>query len=152
MNGGIVYDTTMAVPQIVIDTNVFVAALRSRRGASYRLLMLVDSGRFVVNVSVPLVLEYEDAAKRFLDQIHLSERDVGDIIDYVCAVARQRAIFYLWRPLLRDPKDDMVLELAVSADCEFIVTYNQRDFVGAEGFGIRVVTPRAFLREIGELA
>mgnify|MGYP000959271231 FL=1 len=56
MNGGIVYDTTMAVPQIVIDTNVFVAALRSRRGASYRLLMLVDSGRFVVNVSVPLVL------------------------------------------------------------------------------------------------
>ena len=81
MNGGIVYDTTMAVPQIVIDTNVFVAALRSRRGASYRLLMLVDSGRFVVNVSVPLVLEYEDAAKRFLDQIHLSERDVGDIID-----------------------------------------------------------------------
>lgn len=149
--GGIVYDTEMGVPKIVIDTNVFVAALRSQRGASFKLLMLIDSGKFEVNVSVPLVLEYEGVAKRLVGEIGPSSRDIDSILDYVCAVARHRAVFYLWRPLLRDPKDDMVLELAVSAGCDFIVTYNRLDFEGTEKFGIEVVTPKEFLQGIGEL-
>ena len=141
----------MSTPQIVMDTNIFIAALRSRRGASYKLFMLIDSGKFAVNVSVPLILEYEDAAKRLVGSIALTTRDIDHILDYVCSVANQRAIFYLWRPFLKDPKDDMVLELAVSANCDFIVTYNQRDFQGAEKFGVQVVTPKEFLQEIGEL-
>ena len=141
----------MNVRRIVIDTNVFIAALRSQRGASYRLLTLIDSGKFVVNVSVPLILEYEDAAKRLIGKIALNARDIDHILDYICAVSNQQAVFYLWRPFLTDPKDDMVLELAVSANCDFIVTYNQRDFQGAEKFGIQVATPRELLREIGEL-
>ncbi len=141
----------MDAPQIVMDTSVFVAALRSRRGASYKLLALIDSGKFVANVSVPLVLEYEDAAKRLIGQITLTARDIDHILDYICVVARHHVIFYLWRPFLKDPKDDMVLELAVSARCDFIVTYNQRDFEGVEQFGISVLTAKEFLQKIGEL-
>jgi len=141
----------MRLHQIVIDTNVLVAALRSRRGASYRLLRLVDGGKFTIHVSVPLVLEYEDVAKRLLEDILLTEQDIDDILDYLCAIANRHQVFYLWRPFLRDPKDDMVLELAVAADCDFIVTFNKRDFHGADRFGLRVVTPKEFLVEIGEL-
>jgi predicted nucleic acid-binding protein len=59
-------------------------------------------------------------------------------------------VFFLWRPLLKDPKDDMVLEVAVAAGCTRIVTFNGKDFAGAQRFGIKVLTPQAFLAEIGE--
>jgi predicted nucleic acid-binding protein len=130
---------------------VFIAALRSERGASYRLLTLVDSGLFAVNISVPLILEYEEVAKRLVGRIGLTAEDIDDILDYICKVARRRTVFYLWRPLLGDPRDDMVLELAVVARCRYIITYNRRDFHGAERFGIRVATPKEFLQGIGEL-
>lgn len=137
---------------IVIDTNVLVAALRSKRGASYKLLTLINSEKFRTRISVPLALEYEDVAKRLLADIPLTEQNVDNILDYLCAVAQRQQIFYLWRPFLQDPNDDMVLELAVAANCDFIVTYNKRDFRGAERFGLRVVTPKEFLKEIGELS
>ncbi len=139
------------VPKIVIDTNVFIAVLRSQRGASYLLLSLLDSGKFIVNISVPLILEYEDVAKRQLDALTLDEQDIDDILDYICSISVHQRIFYLWRPLLKDPKDDLVLELAVAAECNFIVTSNMRDFVGSDQFGIQVVPPKAFLQHIGVL-
>ena len=142
----------MAPKQIVLDTNVVVTALRSRHGASFRLLSLVGrSPAFAINLSVPLILEYEDVAKRQSPALGLTFEDIDDILDYLCSVARLREIFFLWRPFLRDPKDDMVLELAVEAGCEVIVTYNQRDFAGCERFGVRPVTPKQFLQEIGEI-
>ena len=141
----------MSIPQIVIDTNVIVAALRSRRGTSHRLLRLIDSGKFEINVSVPLVLEYEDAGKSILDEIGLREEDIKDVIDYICKVSNHHKVYYLWRPFLRDPKDDMVLELAVAGGCEIIVTYNVKDFDGVEEFGIQVMTAKEFLENIGEL-
>ena len=76
---------------------------------------------------------------------------MDDIIDYICSVANRRRIFFLWRPYLRDPKDDMVLELAVEARCDYIVSYNKRHFAGIEKFGLRVLPPQEFLREIGEI-
>jgi putative PIN family toxin of toxin-antitoxin system len=139
-------------PEIVIDTNVFVAALRSRNGASFRLLSLVGGKKFGLNISVPLILEYEDAAKRSLGQLTLTEDDIDDILNYVCRVAGHRKIYYLWRPFLRDPKDDLVLELAVTSNSQYIVTYNKDDLAGVEeNFGIRIVTPKEFLLEIGEI-
>jgi len=113
--------------------------------------MLINSGKFNVHISVPLVLEYEYVAKRLLEEIPLTEQDIENILDYLCAVSQQQKVFYLWRPFLKDPKDDMVLELAVAAQCNFIITYNKKDFRGSEHFGLRVVTPREFLQEIGEL-
>ncbi len=114
----------MSVPQIVIDTNVFVAALRSNRGASHRLLHLINGGKFEINISVPLVLEHEDVGKRIVEEIALRVEDIEDVIDYICKVANHHKVYYLWRPFLRVPKDDMVLELAVSGGCEIIVAYN----------------------------
>ncbi len=137
---------------VVIDTNVFVAALRSQYGASYKLFMLLNSGKFEINLSVPLTLEYEGAGKRLVGKKGaLKANDIDDIVDYVCSIAHRKKVYYLWRPILSDPKDDMVLELAVSAGCTIIVTYNKDDFEGVEKFGIRLLTAQEFLREIGEL-
>ena len=135
--------------RIVIDTNVFGSALRSSRGASHQLLRLIGTGLFDVALSVPLVLEYEEAAKRLSELTGLSDQDVDDIIDYLCSVAQLYEIHFLWRPVLRDPEDDHVLELASEAGCEVIVTHNVKDFAGCEEFGIEVRTPGDFLRTIG---
>lgn len=137
--------------RIVVDTNVLIAALRSKRGASYKLLMLLGSKKFSLHISVPLIVEYEDVAKRLLEDTLLTEQDVDDILDYICAIAQKHQLFYLWRPYLKDPKDDMILELAITANCDFIVTYNKRDFEGVESLGVQVITPREFLEKIGEL-
>ncbi|HEU4556734.1 MAG TPA: PIN domain-containing protein [Longimicrobium sp.] len=71
-------------------------------------------------------------------------------MDYHCAVARHHEIFFLWRPYLPDPGDDMVLELAVKAGCTFVITYNQKDFAGCERFGIEAIRPGEFLRYLRE--
>lgn len=137
--------------QVVLDTNVLLAALRSRRGASYRLLSLIGDGRWKMNLSVPLFLEYEDVVKRPDSGHGLGTEQVDDILDFICASANLREIFYLWRPVLPDPKDDFILELAVESGCDFVVTFNVRDFTGAEKFGIEVITPQEFLRKLGDL-
>jgi putative PIN family toxin of toxin-antitoxin system len=138
-------------PQIVIDTSVLVSALRSSRGASHLLLHRVDSGKFEMHLSVPLFLEYEAVSKRLIGATPLTEEDIDAILDYLCKVAHHQRVFYLWRPFLKDSKDDMVLELAVAAGCDSIVTYNVRGFQGSDQFGIRVLTPKEFLQAIGEL-
>jgi predicted nucleic acid-binding protein len=142
----------MAVaPRVVLDTNVVVAGLRSRRGASYLLLSEVGRGRFEIALSVPLVLEYEDALLRHAGVIGLSRADVDAVLDYFCSVGHLQGIFFLWRPLLPDPKDDMVLELAVAAGCRTVVTHNVRDFRGAEGLGVQAARPADFLKSVGVL-
>ncbi|MFQ5743883.1 MAG: putative toxin-antitoxin system toxin component, PIN family [Acidobacteriota bacterium] len=137
--------------RIVIDTNVLVAAVRSKGGSAFKFLSLVGTGRFDIHVSVPLVLEYEAALLKHGPVSPLSERDIDDLLDYLCAVAERQEVFFLWRPKLRDPKDDMVLEIAVAGNCDAIVTYNRRDFAGAEEFDIAILTPAEFLQDIGEL-
>jgi putative PIN family toxin of toxin-antitoxin system len=136
---------------VVLDTNVLISALRSRKGASFRLISLVGTGRFDIALSVPLLLEYEGVADRMLPDLGVSASDLSDILDYLCAVGIHRSVFFLWRPTLPDAKDDMLLELAVDAGAAVIVTFNTRNFVGGDRFGIRAMTPREHLRHIGEL-
>ena len=136
--------------QVVIDTNVIISALRSQYGASYKLLTLLERANFEINLSVPLLLEYEDVAKRQAKELGLAEKTIDDILDYLCSVAKRWRIYYLWRPYLKDPKDDMVLELAVVSQCAAIITYNKRDFVGVEQFGLRLMGPQELLIELGE--
>jgi putative PIN family toxin of toxin-antitoxin system len=138
-------------PRIVLDTNILVAASRSRRGASAKLLSLVGGGRFEICISVPVVLEYEDAVMRHIEERSPERKVWNDILDFICRVARRQEVFFLWRPFLRDPKDDMLLELAVAAGCDAIVSYNKRDLAGAKDFGLKVYTPKEFLARIGEL-
>ena len=134
----------------MLDTNILVSAIRSRRGASFRVIDEIGRSRFEIVVSVPLVVEYEAALLEHRPA-HVSPRDVAVVLDYVCAEAHEQEIYYLWRPLLRDPKDDMVLEVAVAGRCDTIVTYNVSDFAGAQQFGLRIVRPFDFLRDIGIL-
>jgi putative PIN family toxin of toxin-antitoxin system len=138
-------------PRVVMDTNILVAGLRSREGSSYRMLSLIDSGKFSLCISVPLILEYEAAAKRQSRATGLISADIDAIIDYICLVAEKHKVYYLWRPFLKDPKDDMVLELAVASNAEAIITYNKADFNGSEQFGIKAITPKELLTQIGEI-
>lgn len=138
--------------KVVIDTNVLVAALRSRRGASYRLVSLLPSGRFSIAVSVPLIIEYEDVLRRGKLPAAISEKDISDFIDFLCYVGYRQDIFFLWRPFLPDPSDDFVLEVAVAAGCNAIITYNKRHFPNIEKFGLRVLNPKEFLAEIGVMS
>lgn len=132
------------VRRVVLDTNVLVAGMRSRQGASYRVLSLVGSEAFKHCLSVPLLFEYEDALKR-PGIVPVSMQAVDDILDYLCTTADRRQIYFLWRPLLPDAADDLVLEVAVAGRCDTIVTFNQRDFVGSDRFAVRVQTPATFL-------
>lgn len=132
---------------VIVDTNVLVAALRSRNGASYKLLSLIGTGSFEPIVSVPLVVEYEYAAVKTASQIGLDLPTIGTILDYICKVSKHQDIFFLWRPILRDPRDDMVLEVAVAASADGIVTFNKRDFDKADTFNLRLWTPKEFLTE-----
>ena len=141
----------MSKRQIVADTNVFVTELRSQFGASYKLLSLIDQESFQLNLSVPLALEYEAVAKRQIGEIALSEKEIDDILDYVISKSNRWEIYFLLRPQLKYSSDDMVLELAVTANCNYIITYNVNDFKGIDDFGIEVMTPKEFLELIGEL-
>jgi predicted nucleic acid-binding protein len=89
--------------QVVIDTNVLVAALLSNRGASYRLLWLVGDHRWRINLSVPLVLEYERTLKRVCTGGDMGSSDIDSVLHFVCANANLRPIFFLWRPFLSYP-------------------------------------------------
>lgn len=136
--------------QVVFDTNVLVAALRSRQGDSFTLFdrLGTPAAGYELHVSVPRVFEDEDVLRRQAPNVGLSVEDVDAVLDFVCAVAHHRQIFFLWRPALRDPGDDMVLDLAVEASVDSLVTFNTRDFAGAERFGIRVIAPRDLLRRL----
>lgn len=135
--------------RVVLDTNVIVSGLRSRRGASFQVLSLVGSGLFEHHLSVALAFEYEDAVKRSGSGIRFPKTMVEDILDFLCASARQQEIHFLWRPTLSDPKDDMVLEVAIHGGCEAIVTYNVEDFRGSERFGVKILRPQEFLKLLG---
>ena len=136
------------VLRVVLDTNVLIAGLRSPTGASFQILQRLGQNAFTVCVSVPLILEYEAVAKRQARELGLSFRDIEDVLDYVCSIAEPHSIFYLWRPFLPDPRDDLVLELAVEARAGCIITHNLRDFHGTEQFGIDAMSPGAFLRRL----
>jgi putative PIN family toxin of toxin-antitoxin system len=138
--------------KIVIDTNVLFASLKSRRGASYKLVSLLPEERFSVAISVPLIIEYEDVLRRGKLPSHIFEQDICDFIDFFCSMGERQEIFFLWRPFLPDPNDDLVLEVAVAGGCDAIITYNKRHFKNVYKFGLRILDPREFLIEIGVLS
>ncbi|RLJ21930.1 putative toxin-antitoxin system toxin component, PIN family [bacterium endosymbiont of Escarpia laminata] len=141
----------MNIANVVLDTNVLISALKSKRGSSYRLLISLADDLYIPNVSVPLFVEYESVAKREGMLEGLSAEDIEAILDYLLKKSSIRKIFYLWWPFLKDPKDDLVLEVAVESQSEYIITFNKKDFKGIDKFGIKVLTPKEFLIERGVL-
>lgn len=129
-----------------------VAAIRSDAGASRRLLVAALERRFTLLVSVPLLVEYQAVMTRaeHLAASKLSTGDVSALLDVVATVCTRARLAFLWRPTLRDPDDDMVLEAAVNGQAHAIVTFNRRDFSPAmEKFGIEVLSPRVAVERLG---
>ena len=137
--------------RFVLDTNVIVAGLRSPTGASAALIERALSGAFTLILSVALVLEYEavcrDPAQRIVSG--LSEAEVETIVTALCAVAEPVTPRFLWRPQLRDPADEMVLDAAINGAADALVTFNRQDFGQAPArFGIALLSPREALRRL----
>ncbi|MGV6853456.1 MAG: putative toxin-antitoxin system toxin component, PIN family [bacterium] len=135
--------------RVVIDTNVIISALKSKQGTSHKLLLALPENKYLPCISVPLFVEYESVAKRKGLVKHLNSEDIDAILDYVLSKSCIREVFYLWRPILKDPKDDLVLEVAVESQSKYIVTFNKKDFKGCEKFGVKAVTPQEFMKKRG---
>jgi putative PIN family toxin of toxin-antitoxin system len=129
--------------KVVLDTDVLVAAVRSRQGASRAWLASVLSGEVTLLLSVPLAFEYEDVLLR-PEQLRASGATVEQmsaLLDALCAVCRPVEIQFLWRPMLRDPDDEMVLEVAANGRADRLLTFNERHFAGAARLGVVVERP-----------
>lgn len=133
---------------VVLDTSVLIAGLRSSRGASYQLLRLLAEGRFRIAVTVPLFIEYEKAVADLVHQRITDPSDAESVLNFLASVSQHHEVFYLWRPMLRDPKDEMVLEAAVTSQSSIVVTHNIKDFLGSESLGIKAQPPAEFLRDL----
>ena len=131
--------------QVILDTNVLVAGLRSKQGASYRLIRLFDEGRFRLKISVALALEYEDVLKRPGLLPGISDQQVDEFLNYLLFAGDLEPSVPRLRPSLQDPDDERILELAVQCRAT-IVTHNKKDFQGAARFGIDVKTPSEILK------
>lgn len=137
--------------KIVLDTDVMVAALRSAKGASRRLLVLLDEGKFEALASVSLMIEYEAVLKRpeNLSVAGLTELEVEEFISALATMVTPVEIFYLWRPVLKDPDDEFVFETAINGQADVIATFNIKDYrEGAKQFAVKILTPGEVLRRL----
>lgn len=135
-------------PRVVMDTNVLYAGLYSAAGKSHQLLRAIAGGRVRIVLSTPLLFEYEDVLKRNQTVLGQSDAEIDAVLDSLCALADFQEVYFLWRPCLPDAGDDMVLELAVAAQVQRIVSFNAKDFRPASRFGIEVVTPQTVLEDL----
>jgi putative PIN family toxin of toxin-antitoxin system len=135
----------------VLDASVVVSALRSRTGASNEVLKQVARGRVRPLASTPLFLEYEDVLHRPENRLAtgMSAQDVEAFLAALASSAEAVDVNFRWRPQLKDPKDEFVLEAAVNRQAEALVTHNIRDFEPATRlFGLRILLPRELLKEL----
>jgi putative PIN family toxin of toxin-antitoxin system len=137
--------------KVVLDTDVIVAGMRSPSGASAAILRKARQGKVTLLLSVPLAVEYEAVCSEAEHRLAagLSEREVEIFLDAVIAMAEPVETHFLWRPQLRDPGDEMVLEAAVNGHADLLVTFNVRDFGTVPSrFGIEVMIPCDALERI----
>jgi putative PIN family toxin of toxin-antitoxin system len=137
--------------RLVLDTNVLVTAFRSRTGAAAEVVRLIRRRELTMVATVALFLEYEAVLTRpeHLTTSGITLAEAGNALDVLAAVLEPVEPHFLWRPRLRDPDDDMVLEAAANGRADVIATFNARDFAGVvHEFGIALLTPAAILRRI----
>lgn len=135
--------------RVVFDTNVLVAAARSRLGASFALVSLIPSPKFQPCLSVGLYAEWQAVLTR---PENLPPGQTPDdalrFLRYLASQSHLQEIHFLWRPFLLDADDDLVLELAFAAGCRYLVTHNVKDFHGSDQLGVTSLTPGDFLELI----
>jgi putative PIN family toxin of toxin-antitoxin system len=139
------------VRRIVLDTSVVVAAIRTRAGAGNAVLRLVATRRLVPLATPPLFLEYEDVLKRAEQRLAhgLALEDIDEFLGELAALIEPVEVHFRWRPQLRDPNDEMVLEAAIHGKADALVTYNLADFSAAgDRFDIPVLSPADLLKRV----
>jgi putative PIN family toxin of toxin-antitoxin system len=137
--------------RVVLDTDIIVTALRSATGGSNAVLREAAHGRITPLVTPALFLEYEAVLKRPEQRlVHgLGLRDIDRFLSALAAACEAVEVSFQWRPQLSDTNDEMVLETAVNGQADALITHNVRDFAkGAERFGLRVLRPGEFLKEL----
>jgi putative PIN family toxin of toxin-antitoxin system len=143
------YSPKLSLVRIVLDTNVLVAAVRSQLGASFRVVSQIPSPKFQLCLSLPLYLEWQDVLARPENRLGgQTVQQAHAFLRYMAAQAHLQEVHFSWRPFLNDAADDMLLELAFAAGCQYIVTHNVRDFVRSEQLGVAAIRPGEFLRRI----
>jgi putative PIN family toxin of toxin-antitoxin system len=139
------------IRRVVLDTSVVVAALRTRNGAGNAVLRLVANRRLIPLASPPLFLEYEDVLKRAEQRIAhgLTLEMIDEFLGEFVALVEPVEVRFLWRPQVRDPIDEMVLEAAINGRADALVTYSIRDFaVAGERFAVPVLRPPDLLKMV----
>lgn len=132
----------------VMDTNVLVSAFRSRCGASFEIFRRLRLGEWTTVVSNHLLFEYEEILKRQAPGLGLSLEDVDEILNAICAGAEEWQLLHGWQPILRDPDDEPLVQLAVESGARVIVTHNVHDLQPATRLGVEVLQPREFLAKL----
>jgi putative PIN family toxin of toxin-antitoxin system len=135
--------------RIILDTNIIFAGLYSTLGASFQVFRAITVGKVKPVLSVALLFEYEDVLKRNSRKLGLTHWDIDAFLDNMCNLSSFQKIHYLWRPFLPDPKDDHILELAVASQVKKIATFNVKDFKDVDKFGVKIISPKQLLEEIG---
>lgn len=132
--------------RVILDTSVLVAAARSRDGASFRLLSMLPSSKFEIALTVALYTEWQSVLTRreHLPPESNAEAAIG-FLRYLASIAHLQDVHFLWRPFLRDPDDDMVLECAVASGSQYIGTHNVKDFKRAPELKVNAIRPAEFL-------
>jgi putative PIN family toxin of toxin-antitoxin system len=134
--------------RIILDTNVIVAAVRSRDGASAELLVRLAAGDYAIALSAALAFEYEKVLLREMVPVFVTLADVDQIIRFLCSVGEPHDPHRAAPSVPGDPDDDFILDLAMESRVDYIVTHNTRDFIHAAPKGVEVVTPAQFLTRL----
>lgn len=137
--------------RVVLDTDVVAAAMRSPSGASAAILRAARQRRVTLALTVALAMEYEAVCREAEHGLAsgLSDREVDAFLTVVIALAEPVQTHFLWRPQLRDPGDEMVLEAAINGRADALVTFSTRDFgIVPSQFGVEVLLPREAIRRI----
>lgn len=133
--------------RIVLDTSVLVAAARSRNGASFKLVSMLPVPEVEIALSVALFTEWQAVLTRPENlPPGATAKDAMAFLRYLVSIAHLQDVHFLWRPFSRDPDDDMIVECAVAASCQYIVTHNVKDFRRVEELKLRVITPAELLK------
>ena len=135
----------MSRPRAVLDTNVLVAAFRSRTGASFEIFRRLRLGEWTAVLSNHLTYEYEEVLKRDAAALSLSLADIDNLLNAVCARGEEWSLTHNWEPILRDPDGEPLVQLAHESGALAIITHNTRHLQPAVALGIQVLKPMEFL-------